>query len=104
MHEHLLDNKEYEALVGAPVYIWVAKTSFGLGTISAVDLKTPNGLFITINDRTEGESFCKSGDSGAIGCATDRKERTVYAVAMNVGKLESYGSTNTTNQQPRFIN
>ncbi|XP_052221393.1 uncharacterized protein LOC127837957 isoform X2 [Dreissena polymorpha] len=103
MHGQLLVNEENKEWVGAPVHIWGAKTSLGLGTISAVDLETSNGLLITINDRTEGESFCKPGDSGAMVCATDRRERTLYAVAMLVGKLESlcYDSTNTTVQQPR---
>ncbi|KAH3802020.1 hypothetical protein DPMN_155686 [Dreissena polymorpha] len=98
MHGQLLDNKEYKEWVGAPVYILGAKTSLGLGTISAVDLEAPNGLLITINDRNEGESFCKPGDSGAMVCATDRRERTLNAVAMLVGTLESscYDSSNTT--------
>ncbi|KAH3794385.1 hypothetical protein DPMN_147918 [Dreissena polymorpha] len=103
MHGQLLYSKECKEWVGTPVYIWGAKTSLGLGTISAVDLETPNGLLMTINDRIEGESFCKPGDSGAMVCATDRRERTLYAVAMLVGKLESscYDSTNTTVHQPR---
>ncbi|KAH3737273.1 hypothetical protein DPMN_043856 [Dreissena polymorpha] len=72
---------------GDQVYIWGAATSLGLGTIDSVNLETPNGLLITIHDRNEGESFCKEGDSGAMVCATDRRERTLYAIAMIQGKL-----------------
>ncbi|WAR14972.1 hypothetical protein MAR_005077 [Mya arenaria] len=79
-------------LSGHDVHIWGACSRPGIGTISATKYmqKTEevSGMLITIKDKdVTSKNFSEEGDSGAIVCLTDKRERHMKALAILIGKV-----------------
>ena len=82
------------------VHLYGAETVLGLGEIllkkcslkSCLDgNESDDGKFMLLTDRKpfSGELCCRSGDSGAIVCANDKRGKFVLPIAMIIGEIES---------------
>ncbi|KAH3796061.1 hypothetical protein DPMN_149627 [Dreissena polymorpha] len=91
MYGVLITDEIRQTLPSMPVFLWGAKSSPGLGTIEDI-MEISDGIYIKIRDREECCSFAKPGDSGAFICGTDLRERTLYVIAVLMGKLEGSSS------------
>ncbi|KAH3746832.1 hypothetical protein DPMN_181249 [Dreissena polymorpha] len=86
----LRKKEEIQDLIGAPVHIWGAHSRPGLGILVRHELRTRNGLWITVRDRTCAAPFAQPGDSGAMVCFYDPHHGGIlYAIAMVVEIMRS---------------